>query len=528
MTENPAAQPDPNPENITVDESRLVKDRYEKAERLKAQGVNLYVNAYEPTHNAKQIRAAEQELLDSQAEVTIAGRMMSVRSFGKAGFLVLRDESGQMQIYVKKGEIDDASFELYAHGLDTGDIVGARGAMFVTKHGELTVKAKELRLLTKSVRPIPGWKGGFFDLKDVELRYRQRYVDLAANTESRDVFRTRSRIIAYLRRFLDERGYMEVETPMMQAIYGGAAAKPFITKHNALDMNLFLRIAPELFLKRLVVGGYERVYEINRNFRNEGISTRHNPEFTMLELYTAWWDYRKSMDLAEEMFRSCAESVLGRTTVEFNGQTIDLGAPFRRVKVIDIVGRVLTTGALYDFAPQIHSLRWGMTLDEFRRQLSPEQLNQKFVQDALGTSKTADEAMIRIFEALGEPALIQPAFAYDYPKSLCPLAKTAENDPTTAERFEIFCVGMEMGNAYSELNDPAEQLANFEDQLSRKAAGDEEAMSEVDIDYVKALEIGMPPTSGLGVGIDRLVMVLTGSTSIRDVILFPLMKPEKQ
>ena len=517
----PATPTGPTPqgdEAPQVDENRLIKERYEKAARLKEAGTPLFVNRFIPTHKAAQIRERQQELLDSQAAVTIAGRVMIVRSFGKAGFLVVRDESGPMQVYVKQGETDEAGFELYKKGLDAGDIVGVSGAMFITKHGELTIKAKTLTLLTKSMRPLPEkWHG----LKDVELRYRQRYVDLIANPEVAETFRARSRTIATLRRFLDERGYMEVETPMMQAIYGGAAAKPFITRHNALDMTLFLRIAPELFLKRLVVGGFERVYEINRNFRNEGLSTRHNPEFTMLELYTTGWDYRDTMDLTEELIRTAAQEVLGKTEVTYQGHAIDLGQPFRRLKILDAVAEAAGLG-------ENHGLRWGMaSKEELKQALGANATARGEVAGALSNAHSADAAIIAIFETLVEETLIQPTFMIDYPKSLCPLTKSAADDPATAERFEFFCVGLEMANAYSELNDPAEQLARFEDQVSKRQAGDEEAMSEIDRDYVRALEYGMPPCSGLGIGIDRLVMLLTDSPSIRDVILFPQMRPEK-
>ncbi|MCL5270665.1 MAG: lysine--tRNA ligase [bacterium] len=512
-----------------ADENRLVRERYEKAERLRRAGLQLFAHAFEPTHQAAQIRARQAELIAGGEPVTIAGRVMIVRSFGKAGFLVVRDQSGPIQVYVKKGETDDAGFEFYKSGLDAGDIVGVRGTMFITRHGELTVKAAELRLLTKSMRPLPEkWHG----LKDKELRYRQRYVDLIANPEVREIFRARSRTIQFIRRFLDERGYMEVETPMMQAICGGAAARPFVTRHNALDMSLYLRIAPELFLKRLVVGGYEKVYEINRNFRNEGISTRHNPEFTMLELYTAWWDYRETMELTETLIRAAAREVTGGATLTWQGQAIDLEAPFRRVRVLDAVARAAAlagegreTAYNYESAP--HALRWGMgSMDELREKLGPAAAASLPIAGVLKEARTPDAALLGIFEELVEPALIQPTFVMDYPKSLCPLTKAAAGEPATAERFEFYCVGLEMANAYSELNDPVEQLASFEDQLARRAAGDEEAMSEIDRDYVRALEFGMPPCSGLGIGIDRLVMLLTDSPSIRDVILFPLLRPE--
>ena len=513
-TPQPPNPAQPSPE----DQERLIKERYEKAARLVQEtGWPLFANRFIPANHAEDIKARQAELVESHETVTVSGRVMIVRSFGKAGFFVLRDQTGDIQVYVKAGETDEAGFELYKKWLDAGDIVGVSGAMFITKHGELTIKAATVQLLTKSMRPLPEkWHG----LKDVELRYRQRYVDLIANPEVGDVFRARSRTIGFLRRFLDERGYMEVETPMMQAIYGGAAAKPFITKHHALDMTLFLRIAPELFLKRLVVGGFERVYEINRNFRNEGLSTRHNPEFTMLELYTAGWNYRDTMDLTETLIREAAQAVLGKTTLNYQGSEIDLGAPFRRVRILDAVAETL---GLTDAS----ALRYGMTSKDELKALLGEAAARPEVAKILVAADSPDAALIALFEAFVEGNLAQPTFVIDYPMSLCPLTKRAPDDPATAERFEFFCCGMEMANAYSELNDPAEQLAKFEEQVGRRAAGDEEAMSDIDRDYVRALEYGMPPASGLGIGIDRLVMLLTDSPSIRDVILFPQMRPEK-
>ena len=510
--DSPHQPPPPAP----ADHERLVRERYEKAEHMRATGRDLFVGRFIPSRHAADIRARQEELLESQEEVTIAGRVMAVRRFGKAGFLELRDETDRMQVHVKKDETDPDGFELFKQSLDAGDIVGATGPMFITKRGELTVKAKTLTLLTKSMRPLPEkWHG----LKDVEQRYRRRYVDLIANPEVRETFRRRSRLIAFIRRFLDERGYIEVETPMMQAICGGAAARPFVTHHNALDMDLYLRIAPELFLKRLIVGGFERVYEINRNFRNEGLSTRHNPEFTMLELYTAWWDYNDTMDLTEELIRETARQNLGRGAFEYQGQAIDLERPFRRVRILDAIAEHLQL-------PTEHNLAWGLeSLDELTRRLGSA-AGSKLALTACDASDTPDEALIFTFEEAVEPTLIEPTFVIDFPKSLCPLAKSAAGDPATAERFELFVGGLEMANAYSELNDPAEQLDHFRRQVERRAAGDEEAMADIDRDYVRALEYGMPPCSGLGIGIDRLVMLLTDSPSIRDVILFPLMRPE--
>ncbi|MBI1783774.1 lysine--tRNA ligase [Candidatus Sumerlaeota bacterium] len=538
------SQTDSKPENPpdaepTVDESHVIRERHEKAQKLRAAGMNLYAQKFAPTHTAAQVRANQESLVDKQhgesdggpppPTVVMAGRALLIRSFGKAGFITFSDQTGKFQAYVKKDVTDPAGFELFAHGLDAGDIIGVEGPIFVTKKGELSIQANKLTLLTKSVRPLPSkWHG----LKDMELRYRQRYVDLIVNEDVRKTFMLRSKIISTLRSILDARGYMEVETPMMQLIYGGAAAKPFMTHHNALDLDLYLRIAPELFLKRLVVGGLEKVYEINRNFRNEGLSTRHNPEFTMLELYTAYWDYMDTMALTEELIREVVLKMVELKMIEtpqltFMGNEIDLAKPFRRLPILEAVARSL---GLHESL----KLGWGWNWLQLEYHLrhgedSPSEWTaerSKEVYDKIrAAGETPDEGIVGVFEQLVEPTLIHPTFVYDYPKSLCPLTKSAERDPAIAERFELFCGGLEMANAYSELNDPAEQLARFQDQVNRRAAGDEEAMNEVDMDYVHALEYGMPPCSGLGIGIDRLVMLITGSVSIRDVILFPLMRP---
>jgi len=519
MTETEEIQPstpEPSPQEAAAEENRVLKSRREKRDRMRDEGRVLYAQRYAPTHKAAEVRAAEETLKDSGEVVRMAGRLMLHRSFGKAGFLTFSDESGRFQAYVKKGTTSEEGFELFKKNLDVGDWIGIEGPIFVTKKGELTVQADQLVLLTKSMRPLPEkWHG----LKDVETRYRQRYVDLIVNDDSREVFKTRSKIISFMRRMLDDRGYLEVETPMMQTIYGGATAKPFQTHLNALGMDLYLRIAPELFLKRLVVGGLEKVYEINRNFRNEGMSTRHNPEFTMLELYTAYWDYNQTMELTEEIFRETARQVLGKTEIEFQGTAIDLAKPFERAKMLHLVERALglTEGG--------NGLKWGLaSVAEAEELLKAAGVNVGGLKGHLEDSTTADEALLALFEALAEPKIRQPTFVYDFPKSLCALAKSAEDDPATAERFELFAGGLELANAYSELNDPEEQLMRFEQQVEQKLAGDDEAMNEVDLDYVRALEHGMPPASGLGIGIDRFVMLLTDSPAIRDVILFPLMR----
>jgi lysyl-tRNA synthetase class 2 len=534
-----------------TDVNRLVRERHEKAARLAESGMTLYPGRFTPSTprvSIEQTRARADELLASGEDVTLAGRVLIVRAFGKAGFLVVRDgsgrpgedgrHSGQIQFYVKQGVTSEAGFEYYKHGLDGGDVIGATGRLFKSKTGELTLEAKELTLLAKSVRPLPEkWHG----LTDVDLRHRQRYVDLIVNPQAREVFVQRSRIIGHMRRYLESRGYLEVETPMMQPIYGGAAAKPFVTHHNALDMDLYLRIAPELYLKRLVVGGFEKVFEINRNFRNEGISTRHNPEFTMMELYTAWWDYTDTMDLCEDLYRTVAAATLGTAKVPYQGEVIDLESPIRRLPILDAVAGVLDM--------DVADLKWGMKTVQLRTALlkrhpslpskEPKEdfeilpkIIKEFWNNILGPkientkAKSGDKALMDLFELAVEPTLIQPTFVIDYPKSLCPLAKSKAGDPATAERFELFVAGMEMGNAYSEMNDPLEQLEKFMEQKAAREGGDEEAMNQIDHDYIRALEYGMPPVSGLGLGIDRMAMLLTDSASIRDVILFPTMRPE--
>lgn len=525
------------PAEAPVDESRILRDRREKADRMREAGINLYAQRFDPTHSAAQVRANEASLVrpaqDAESTepeepaktVRMAGRVILRRPMGKAGFLTFIDESGRFQAYIKRDVTDEAGFELFKKMLDVGDIIGIEGPIFVTRKGELTIQADRLTLLTKAMRPLPEkWHG----LKDVEQRYRQRYVDLIVNSEVRETFRRRSAIISSLRSQLDGRGYMEVETPMMQLICGGAAARPFETHHNALDLDLYLRIAPELFLKRLTVGGFERVYEINRNFRNEGISTHHNPEFTMLELYTAYWDYTDTMTLVEELFRKTALEVLGTTEIKYQGHEVDLAEPFVRARILDLVATELGLG-------EEHGLAWGMdSLDPVIElsmaaieKIEAERPEAKGLAEAVKSADSSDEALMHLFEELAEPGIVKPTFVMDYPKSLCPLTKSSEADPAVAERFELFCCGFELANAYSELNDPAEQLARFEDQVRRGEGGDAEAMKEVDHDYVTALEYGMPPASGLGIGIDRFVMLLTDSPSIRDVILFPLMRPAK-
>jgi lysyl-tRNA synthetase class 2 len=462
---------------------------------LRQAGINPYGSRFEP-----QSIQAVKDAFEEGKNAVIAGRIMAYRAHGKSIFVDLKDSSGKMQIYVQKNAVGDSQFEIFEK-LAVGDIIGVEGQTFMTRMGEPTVKVDAFIVLSKSLLPLPEkWHG----LKDVETRYRQRYVDLIVNDEVRDVFQSRSRIIREIRRFLDDKHFLEVETPMMQHLAGGATARPFETFHNALGIPLFLRIAPELYLKRLLVGGFERVYELNRNFRNEGISRRHNPEFTMLEVYQAYADYQVMMDLTEELISSLAQIVWGDTKRQMNdGNTLDFTRPWKRITLRDAV----KDASGIDF----------MTVED----PVGEARNLKI---DIPVTLTRDEVLCEVFEALVEPNLYQPTFITEYPASLCPLAKTLDTDPSLTARFELIVRGQEMANAYSELNDPLEQKIRFEKQL---AASDEEN-KEMDEDFVRALEYGMPPAGGLGIGIDRLVMALTDSDSIRDVILFPQLKPESR
>ena len=463
------------------------------------------VSALVQAHGPK----AGPELEADRISTVTTGRILGIRSFGKANFLVLSDGRSRIQAYVKKDSLSERDFELFKL-LDFGDLVGVEGHLFRTRTNELTIWASRLAFLAKCHLPLPEkWHG----LTDVEIRYRQRYLDLIVNPEAREVFQVRSRVLAALRQFLDARGYLEVETPMMQPIAGGSMARPFRTHHNALDIDLYLRIAPELYLKRLVVGGLDRVYEINRNFRNEGISTRHNPEFTMLEFYQAFSDYHDLMRMTEEMIAFAATSAVGNQEVEFNGNTISLLAPFARI-------------SLRQAAAEAASLKSGTTVTEsdlrdYEKAKSAAARAGIDVDPKSGPGKITTS----IFEALVEETLIQPTFVYDFPTEVSPLSKQRSEDADTVERFELYIGGMEMANAFSELNDPAEQRKRFEHQLGERAKGDQEAHA-MDEDYVRALEYGLPPTAGEGVGVDRLVMLLTNSKSIRDVILFPQMRPK--
>jgi lysyl-tRNA synthetase class 2 len=479
---------------------------------LRALGVDVYPRRFDRTHSIDAIVAGfsdrSGEALEAEKiPVTTAGRILAIRSFGKANFLALSDGLSRLQIYVKKDELPELDFKIFKL-LDFGDHVGVEGHLFRTRTGELTIWASRLVFLAKCHLPLPEkWHG----LQDIETRYRQRYLDLAVNPDSRRVFEIRAKAVAAIRRFLDARGFVEVETPVMQPIAGGAAARPFVTHHNVLDMDLYLRIAPELYLKRLVVGGMERVYELSRNFRNEGVSTQHNPEFTMLEFYQAYADYHELMAMTEALITQVALEAVGTDEVTFDGHAISLKAPFTRL-----------------------SLRQAAA-DEASRRLR-ESIGEADLRDAgkaaavaarlgidLPKDTTAGKAATEIFERLWEPNLIQPTFVYDFPTEVSPLSKQKPDDPDTVERFELYIGGFEVANAFSELNDPIEQQRRFEQQLAEKAKGDAEAHA-MDEDYVRALEYGLPPTGGEGIGIDRLVMVLTGSPSIRDVILFPHMR----
>jgi len=492
-----------------LERNAIIEQRIKKIRELRERGINPFVNRFVPSHKSSEILKFADDFIKEEREVVVAGRVLTIRSFGKASFFHLQDGEGKIQIYIKQGITSPESADFLKKWVDTGDFVGIKGIVFRTKTGEVTVAGKELTLLTKSIKPLPEkWHG----LRDTEIRYRCRYLDLIVNDSVKKTFETRSRIISSIRRFLDAKGYLEVETPMMHSIYGGANARPFITYHNALNMNLYLRIAPELYLKRLTIGGFDKVYEINRNFRNEGISTVHNPEFTMLELYTAYWDYTDTMELVEEMIKNVAKEVLGSYKFQFQGETIDLEPEWKRITMLDSIKEI--TGV--DF-------KWSDSIEEVRRKARDIQN----LQEPSAPIKSPEEMIYFIFENIVEPTLIQPTFIKEFPKSLSPLSKVKEGDPLVAERFETFIGHLEIGNAYSELNDPEDQYERFLEQMKKFEAGDTQA-GMMDEDYVMALEQGMPPTSGLGIGIDRLVMLFTNSSSIRDVILFPLMRQRTQ
>jgi lysyl-tRNA synthetase class 2 len=489
------------------DENHLIAERRAKLAKLREQGP-AFPNGFRRNALAGDLLSAygnrSAELLEAQAiPVSVAGRMRAKRVMGKASFAKLEDASGTIQVFLQKERLAEVYDEFKTW--DVGDIVGAEGTLFRTKTGELSVRAERVRLLTKSLRPLPDkWHG----IADTELRYRRRYVDLIVNESSRRVFETRTAIVRYLRAFLDSRGFLEVETPMLHPIPGGAAARPFKTHHNALDVDMYLRIAPELYLKRLTVGGFERVYEINRNFRNEGVSTQHNPEFTMLELYQAYADYADLMEMIETLFQGLADTLIGSRKLSYQGIELDLSKSFARLSIEEIL---LANNP--DLDPM--SLR---DVAYLRRVCDAMKIPYK-------TADGAGKLQIVLFEKTGEHTLIQPTFAYAYPAEVSPLSRRNDQDPFITDRWEFFVGGRELANGFSELNDPEDQAQRFREQVERKAEGDEEAMY-YDADYVRALEYGMPPAAGLGLGVDRTVMLFTDSPSIRDVLLFPHMRPE--
>jgi lysyl-tRNA synthetase, class II len=489
-------------------EIKLVEERRAKLNAIRQAGV-AFPNDFERKHLAGDLHAefgeqTHDELEAAQIHVAVAGRMMLKRVMGKASFATVQDMSGRIQLFISNNDTGEEAHNAFKH-YDLGDILGAVGVLFKTKTGELSVRVSQVRLLTKALRPLPE---KFHGLSDQEQKYRQRYLDLITNEDARKVFMTRTKIIQTIREFFIRHGYLEVETPMMHSIPGGAAAKPFETHHNALDMKMYLRIAPELYLKRLVVGGFEKVFEINRNFRNEGLSTRHNPEFTMLEFYEAYRDYRYLMDFSESLFREVVQKVLGKTLISYQGKELDLGKPFHRLTMVH---------AIQKYHPQFTT-----------KQLNDREFVVAELQDLKAKYKPQDGIgglQLSLFEELAEAQLFEPTFIIDYPVEVSPLARSSDKNPAITERFELFIVGREIANGFSELNDAEDQAARFDAQVAAKDAGDEEAMFK-DNDYVRALEYGLPPTAGEGIGIDRLVMLLTDSASIRDVILFPQMRPE--
>jgi lysyl-tRNA synthetase, class II len=502
------------PEPTTVpseDLNEILRLRREKLEKLRELGINPYPYRFEKDTHIPDLLADFDGKLEAEdhtgPQFSIAGRLHTVRVMGKASFCHVRDEFGQMQVYVQRDRVGDAAYQVFKH-LDLGDIVGFRGTAFRTHTNEPTLRAETFELLSKSLHPLPVVKereGQVFDaFTDKEARFRQRYLDLAVNTEVRDIFRMRAKIVSALRSFLDARGFLEVETPTLQPLYGGALARPFTTLYNALDRTFYLRIADELYLKRLIVGGYEKVYEICKDFRNEGTDRYHNPEFTMLEFYQAFADFHDVMDLAEEMFRFVALTALGTTEVTYQGETVDFGQPFRRVRFYDLLKELTGRDLL------------GVEVKELGEIAVKQGVA---ITHQMGEGKILDEMM----KEKVRPELRAPTMIYDYPLSLSPLAKKHRDDPRLVERFQPFALGFELGNAFSELNDPLDQRERFEAQRRLKEAGDEETQP-VDEDFLNALEIGMPPTGGMGIGVDRLTMLLTNQTSIREVILFPQLR----
>jgi lysyl-tRNA synthetase class 2 len=507
MTEPIVEGSAPEPE-----ENQIIEERREKLRALREHG-NAYPNDFRPTHQAAALQSAyadkDKEALEaSPLDVAVAGRMMLKRVMGKASFATVQDGSGQIQFFITAADVGQDVYDAFKKW-DLGDIVAAKGVLFRTNKGELSVRCTELRLLSKALRPLPD---KFHGLADQEIRYRQRYVDLIVTPEARQTFVARTKAVSSIRRFMAEANFMEVETPMLHPIPGGAAAKPFTTHHNALDMQMFLRIAPELYLKRLIVGGFERVFEINRNFRNEGVSPRHNPEFTMMEFYAAYTDYTWIMDFTEALIRQAAVDALGSAAITYQGRELDLSKPFQRFTTIQ---------AIQKYAPHYTSeqLANNTFLRAELKSFHVDTNQPAFLNAGVGALQLA------LFEETAESHLWEPTFIVDYPLEVSPLARASDTVEGITERFELFITGREIANGFSELNDPEDQAARFQKQVDQKDAGDEEAMY-YDADYIRALEYGMPPTGGCGIGIDRLVMLLTDSPSIRDVILFPHLRRE--
>ncbi|WP_457755703.1 lysine--tRNA ligase [Thermodesulfatator indicus] len=495
------------------EESQVLKVRREKAEELESQGVPLFPNQFKPEDKAGAIKEIfgdyqPEELEKLEATFKVAGRLMARRDFGKAMFIHIQDETGRIQVFIKRDELGAEKFKLFKKYFDLGDIIGVEGSLFKTKTGELTILAKEVVLVTKALRPLPEKYHG---LQDVELRYRRRYLDLIMNERVREIFRTRTRIVEYFRRYFSSQGFLEVETPMMQPIPGGATARPFKTYHHALERELYLRIAPELYLKRLLVGGFERVFELNRNFRNEGISIQHNPEFTMLEFYEAYATYEDLMTRTEEIFVGLARELKGDTKIVYQDQEIDFTPPWPKIPfkqaLIDIGG-----------VPE-------EVLDDREKVIAFAREKEIKIDER---EPVLGKLWAKLFDALVEPELIQPTFIIAFPVDISPLARRNEKDPSVADRFELFIAGREIANAFSELNDPRDQRARFEEQIKRRLKDDPEIHPEIDEDFIRALEYGMPPAAGEGIGIDRVVMLFTDSPSIREVILFPHLRPEQK
>lgn len=500
---------------VAIDENHLIAERRNKLAQIRSKG-QAYPNDFVPEDFAADLHSKygelDKETLGPQENpAKIAGRMMLKRVMGKASFATLQDSTGRIQVYLDKKNIGEEVYEEFKH-MDIGDILAVEGRVFKTNRGELSIHANSLRLISKSLRPLPD---KFHGLSDQEMRYRQRYVDLIMNEQTRNTFQIRSKAMTALRDIMTENSFMEVETPMLQPIPGGAAAKPFITHHNALDMDMYLRIAPELYLKRLIVGGFDRVYEVNRNFRNEGVSPRHNPEFTMMEFYAAYRDYTWLMEFTEEILREIAQRTLGTQVLEYQGQELDLSKPFDRLTIVE---------AIVKYAPEYTEEQLqdeAFVRDQLRKFLGAEADGPVLARAGLGALQLA------LFEETAESKLWNPTFIIDYPAEVSPLSRASDDNPEITERFELFITGREIANGFSELNDPEDQAQRFLAQVEAKDAGDEEAMF-YDADYIRALEYGMPPTGGCGIGIDRLMMLLTDSASIRDVLLFPHLRKEEE